>query len=200
MAGHDGPTLGPAGAWSHTHLTQRGRWRAPCKYANGRACKHQSRSVAWAGDPHISDREVRRRLREIHWLWELANDSLAHSERAQRRSAASRPAGPAGVAPTWAPPTDVYVVGGCWRVTLALPGVDPASVEVHLEGDTLTVQAERSTEWLATVSRLERLEIPFGRFERSITLPQIALRIARIEFLNGCLDIWIAGEEPGVGQ
>ncbi len=122
---------------------------------------------------------------EVHWMWAYASDALARAERLHRHAFALLQRRDS--CPTWAPPADVYLSDEVWRVTLALPGVDPATVEVALHGSTLVVRAQRPMTWLADASRLERLEIPYGRFERTITLPEAPTEVASAEFTGGCL-------------
>jgi HSP20 family protein len=55
-----------------------------------------------------------------------------------------------------------------WNVRLALPGVDPQDVHVEVAGNTLTVRGERRRE---TKNEPYMSEITYGRFERSLTLP-----------------------------
>jgi HSP20 family protein len=66
-------------------------------------------------------------------------------------------------------PLDAYRDGDSWVAVLDLPGVDPASIEVTVEKNVLTVTAERS--W----QRQEGQEVlvaerPQGRFTRQLFL------------------------------
>lgn len=53
-----------------------------------------------------------------------------------------------------------------------LPGIDPAAVEIAVEGTTLTIKGERK--WTAEGKEPERSysEVAYGTFERTLTLPQ----------------------------
>ncbi len=44
---------------------------------------------------------------------------------------------------TWAPPVDIFDLGDRLVIYADLPGVDRESIDVTLEGDTLTLRAER---------------------------------------------------------
>jgi HSP20 family protein len=55
-----------------------------------------------------------------------------------------------------------------WNVRLALPGVDPNDVHVEVAGNTLVVRGERRRE---SKNEPYLSEITYGRFERSLTLP-----------------------------
>jgi HSP20 family molecular chaperone IbpA len=59
-------------------------------------------------------------------------------------------------------------------------------VRVEMEGATLTIAGVRPLPCKGRNANIVRLEIPYGRFERRITLsPRI--RLAEREVLNGCL-------------
>jgi HSP20 family protein len=66
-------------------------------------------------------------------------------------------------------PMDAYRVGDKFVAHFDLPGVDPGSIDLSVEGTTLTVTAERS------VPRLENAEWsiaerPFGQYTRQLVL------------------------------
>lgn len=56
-----------------------------------------------------------------------------------------------------------------WNVRLALPGVDPKDVHIEVAGNTLTVRGERRR--LDEKNEPYVSEITYGRFERTLTLP-----------------------------
>lgn len=56
-------------------------------------------------------------------------------------------------------------------VEAPLPGVDPASVELTVAGDTLTITGERSLPEEAGIARVHRRERWSGRFVRTLGLP-----------------------------
>jgi HSP20 family protein len=78
------------------------------------------------------------------------------------------------------PPADVLEGAQEFRVVLDLPGVDPASIKLTVERDTLQVAAERRFGGLADGEELHRSERPFGAFARSFTLPT-SVDAARVE-------------------
>src|SRR5918992_3082838 len=53
-------------------------------------------------------------------------------------------------------------------VRLDLPGVDPKDVQVHAEGNVLTISGERRTEEKGQ----DYQETSYGKFQRSLTWPQ----------------------------
>lgn len=56
-------------------------------------------------------------------------------------------------------------------VTAEIPGIDPAGIEITVEGDALTVSGDRAAEEAAEDARHLRRERGFGRFQRSLRLP-----------------------------
>lgn len=88
-------------------------------------------------------------------------------------------------------PVDAYRIGDRFYLHFDLPGVDPESVDITVEKNTLTVSAERS--WVpaedATVVMSER---PQGRFSRQFFLGE-GLDSDRIEagYDHGVLTVTI---------
>jgi HSP20 family molecular chaperone IbpA len=62
---------------------------------------------------------------------------------------------------------ETYRKDGNYVVRVDLPGVDPKDLNVHLEGDLLTIKAERKAEEKGPEYR----ETYYGKFERTMTLP-----------------------------
>lgn len=92
-------------------------------------------------------------------------------------------------------PMDAFRHGDSYIVAFDLPGVDPASVDVTLERNVLTVSAERRWDWSddQTVYVAER---PQGRFTRQIMLSE-ALDTDHVEasYDNGVLTVAIPVRE-----
>ena len=114
------------------------------------------------------------------WMWERANALLAQAERLQRQF--FQP-----VSRKWQPPIDVFETKDSFLVLVALPGVDPARVEVLLEGGRLVVRGSRSLPVPCQKAILHRMEIPCGEFERWVELPAGQYEPGGQEFVNGCL-------------
>jgi HSP20 family protein len=66
-------------------------------------------------------------------------------------------------------PIDAYRQGESFYVHLDMPGVDPASIELTVEKNVLTVSAERSRQWGDDVELLVN-ERPAGSFTRQLFL------------------------------
>ena len=91
--------------------------------------------------------------------------------------------------PVWHPPVDIYETEAEVVILVALPGVEPDRVEIHQDGAALLVRGERPMPASSREALIHRLEIPFGRFERQITLSSPDLVPVRQELVSGCLQI-----------
>jgi HSP20 family protein len=77
-----------------------------------------------------------------------------------------------GVGPREFPPVNLYVNEHDLLLSLEIPGVDPAKVDVTVTGDTVTIKGERSADVEKDNGHnVHRRERPSGRFERSLQLP-----------------------------
>ena len=86
----------------------------------------------------------------------------------------------------WEPPVDVFETDGEVTIIAALPGVAPDAVRAEIEGATLIITGARPLPTAGRRANIVRLEIPYGRFERRITLSS-RLRLVARELQNGCL-------------
>jgi len=66
-------------------------------------------------------------------------------------------------------PMDAYRVGDNFVAHVDLPGVDPGSIDLSIEGTTLTVTAERSVPQLEN-AEWSIAERPFGSYTRQLVL------------------------------
>jgi HSP20 family protein len=91
-------------------------------------------------------------------------------------------------------PLDAYVTPDEIVITANMPGVKPEDVEITLEGDTLTIKAERPAP-LENVSYALQ-ERPYGRYQRtlSINVPVDADK-AEAKFENGLLTLTVPKSE-----
>ena len=69
---------------------------------------------------------------------------------------------------SWVPRIETYRSDNDFVVRLDLPGVDPNDIEVRAEGNLLTITGERKSE----VKNSDYQETYYGKFERTLTLPQ----------------------------
>lgn len=72
----------------------------------------------------------------------------------------------------WMPRVDVFDRDNELAVRTEVPGVDPASIEITVEGGTLTIKGARNFATEETKPNYHRKEIFEGSFERTILLPE----------------------------
>jgi Molecular chaperone (small heat shock protein) len=80
---------------------------------------------------------------------------------------------------------------GALEVEAELPGVDPAGVEITLEGDLLTIAGEKKTERERAEGGVARIrERSWGAFSRAIRLPfEPEEKGVEAMFANGVLKV-----------
>lgn len=88
--------------------------------------------------------------------------------------------------PMWEPPIDIFETEESILILVALPGVEPDDVDVIINGKSLHIISERTMP-ASSAMVIRRLEIPYGRFERRITLPNENLILTENILENGCL-------------
>jgi len=69
------------------------------------------------------------------------------------------------------PPVNFHESGDNYVLTAELPGVDPADINVSLQGSTVTVEGERKRPESVTEGTPHRLERSAGTFKRAFELP-----------------------------
>jgi len=90
------------------------------------------------------------------------------------------------------PPVEAWVDKDTkkYHLRMALPGVDPSKVELNLQGNMLTISAERKASREGKdVDYLYR-EFSYGTFRRTLTLPEgVETEKINAEYNNGLLEI-----------
>lgn len=74
----------------------------------------------------------------------------------------------------WVPAVDIFEKKDRFVVRADIPGVDPADIDVNMDGGTLSVAGERHAEDKSEVDGVSRYERATGRFSRHFTLPESA--------------------------
>jgi HSP20 family protein len=124
------------------------------------------------------------------WMWAEACAVLERVEQMHREF--FRPGRAAMQAAAWQPPIDVFETAeGLW-IAVALPGVEARDIDVSIEQDILVISGIRHLPALARGAAIQRLEIPYGRFERQVRLPAGRYDLGRPEIASGCLFITVA--------
>jgi HSP20 family protein len=117
-------------------------------------------------------------------MWSEALELLQNAERLQHQFFQI---GVLHGAPCWEPPVDLYENGLDLRLLVALPGVAPRQVDVVLAPGLIIVRGERSLPADSGRATIHRLEIPYGRFERRVSLPAGGFELTDQRLENGCL-------------
>ena len=90
------------------------------------------------------------------------------------------------------PPVEVWVdkeAKQC-HLRLALPGVDPSTVELNLQGNLLTLSAERKASHEDKDVDFLYRELSYGTLSRTVTLPEgLDREKINAEYNNGLLEI-----------
>jgi HSP20 family molecular chaperone IbpA len=118
-------------------------------------------------------------------MWAEACELLGRAERLHRQFFV--PQGTRGRQPVWEPPVDLLETEGELWIGVALPGVAKEQLEVVVENGVMIVSGERPMPGRARGTRIHRLEIPYGRFERRIELPPGRFDVVRRDLIDGCL-------------
>ena len=90
------------------------------------------------------------------------------------------------------PAVEAYVdkEGKKYVCRVTLPGVEPKDLQVHAQGNLLTIHGERKfTCGMKEVEFMDQ-EVAYGVFERTITLPEgVIVEKLTAEYVNGVLEI-----------
>jgi HSP20 family molecular chaperone IbpA len=119
-----------------------------------------------------------------HQMWAEACALLKQAEQLHRQF--FEPSREGARAARWEPPVDIFETERELCIIAALPGVAPEAVRVEIEATTLVIAGSRPLPTQGRSANIVRLEIPYGRFERRITLSP-RLRLSGRELLHGCL-------------
>ncbi len=133
-----------------------------------------------------------RSINRIAWMWDEALSALEQAERRHRQFCGL--SGARSAQPLWEPPADVFESEAEIVVSVALPGVRPESVTVHIAANGLVISAERSLPAELATLRVRRLEIPYGRFERQLELAGGRYVVVERRMAEGCLMLRLSKE------
>lgn len=70
------------------------------------------------------------------------------------------------------PSMDLVEDDQCYKLEVEMPGMDEKDITISLNGNLLTIQGEKSTSKKDEQKNYIAREISYGRYERSISLPQ----------------------------
>jgi HSP20 family protein len=104
-------------------------------------------------------------------------------------------AGDAG-AQRWVPPMDLVEADDHFVLRADLPGLGDEDVAIEIQDNTLTISGERKSEQEHHERGWYRIERSFGRFSRSLTLPEgVDPSAVAAEFNKGVLEVRIPKPE-----
>lgn len=104
----------------------------------------------------------------------------------------SRELGTNGTAAAFAPAVESYIDkdGKKYHCRVSLPGIDPKEVQIHAQGNMLTIRGERKVERRSKDVDVFHEEISYGAFERTFTMPEgVDVDKLSAEYKNGVLEI-----------
>jgi len=97
---------------------------------------------------------------------------------------------------TWTPAVDVFETKDAVTLKAELPGLTVDDVDVEIDDNVLTVSGERTFQDTVEEGRFYRVERSYGRFSRSLTLPQgIKADEVTATFKDGILEVTVPKAE-----
>jgi len=131
------------------------------------------------------------------WMWSEALEMLARAERMHR--GLFKPVGSKAHQQSWEPPVDILETEFEVLALVALPGVDPDSVEAVIDNGELVIGGARTYPRALRTAVIHRLELPQGRFYRRLRLPAGHYSGVRRAVVDGCLVITLQKAGPNRG-
>ena len=96
----------------------------------------------------------------------------------------------------WSPEVEVFERDGQLVVRADLPGLKREDIKVNIDENVITIEGERKQQHEENREGLYRSERSYGRFYRSIPLPEgVDPETANANFDNGVLEIRLAAPE-----
>ena len=90
----------------------------------------------------------------------------------------------------WTPACDIFEDGEALTLRFELAGVDPKDVDIRFENGVLTMRGERKLEKEEKKDAYHRIELQYGAFTRSFSLPStVDAEHIRAESKNGVLTV-----------
>lgn len=115
-------------------------------------------------------------------MWADALAAVARADRLHREF--FRPASGG-----WEPPVDLLETRDELILIAALPGVRPADVDLVVARGELAIVGTRRMPSTYGPTRVHRMELPHGQFERRVALPSGSYELVRSDLADGCLTV-----------
>jgi HSP20 family protein len=94
------------------------------------------------------------------------------------------------------PPLNLYDDGDRYLLSVQLPGLAPADIDLKITGETLTLRGERKRAEGIKEDSYRRQERPMGRWSRTITLPErVESTQVSASFADGILTVSVPRAE-----
>jgi HSP20 family protein len=74
----------------------------------------------------------------------------------------------------WAPRVDIKEEDARFVILADIPGIDPATIEVSMDKNVLSIKGERVAEKTEQSAKFTRIERAYGSFNRRFSLPESA--------------------------
>lgn len=121
--------------------------------------------------------------------WDPFRD-LARLQEEMNRLFEERTPFKAGESVGWTPLADIYEDDDALTLRFELAGVDPSKVDIRFENGVLTLKGERKMESEEKKDNYHRVELSYGTFTRSFTLPAtVDAEKIKAESKNGILTV-----------
>lgn len=95
------------------------------------------------------------------------------------------------------PKVDIREQDDAYRISVEVPGVTEENLKLTLEGDSLIISGEKSSEHTGEdKDRVHRVERSYGSFQRVLNLPQdVNTQDIKADFKNGVLTVTVPRDE-----
>lgn len=96
----------------------------------------------------------------------------------------------------WAPAIDIRETPDEIVMSVEVPGLDAEDIDIEVEDNVLTISGERRFEERSEDEHHHRVERRYGRFSRSVTLPQnVTTDDIRADLERGVLEVHVPKAE-----
>ncbi len=103
---------------------------------------------------------------------------------------------PATTTGSWVPPLESFTRDGELVVRVDVPGIDPQSLDISVEGDRLTVSGERKNSREEKDGGRSYREVVYGAFKRTLALPwEVDADSVKAACKDGVLEITMKAPE-----
>lgn len=100
---------------------------------------------------------------------------------------------------SFTPSIDISENDNEFVIEVEVPGVDKENIQINMENNLLTISGERKFEEKKETKQYHRLETHYGRFSRSLSLPDNAdSESVKASYENGILTITIDKSEKSL--